>query len=1084
MRSPVLPLTVSRMGAYRLVLAAAGVSTLITAALVAALVSFGGQALSQAAHDQLATAPGTSISISGQTNAGQADAATAGIAARMRSAFGASGFTLYHAYWSDSLRLPRQYAKSGTPIAQAAAIDGVSAHAALVSGNWPGAPVPGQPIPVALPAAAASLLHLSTGDVLRLVDEVSSQPVLVKVTGVFRPDVTAGHTPVFWDLDLVGMSGVNTSDGFTTYGPFVINQAAFGHGFTMSQASWAVATATGGIPVGSMAAVAARLNADTQYWSGGGLQVTTGLPALLGGIARNVVVSRSLLVVAAILLVLLAGFTLASAARLLATDREGEAALLTSRGGSRWQLTRLTVPEVTLLAVLAAAAGGLAGGWLATLLARTGPLQAAGLRLSLLTWEAVGAVALTAVVAAIIMLSPVLRTVMPGAARVRRGRQAAIAGLARSGADLALVVLAALAIWQLRHSVIVAPSANGSLGMDPVLVLAPALAVTAGTVILVRLLPLAAKGGERLAARGARLPLSLASWQVSRHPVRQAGVALLVIMAVATGTLALSVHQSWMRSAQDQAAFSTGADVRVDTTGSETPAQADAIATAPGVTQTMVAVPLSWGSTEVLALDARQAAGVVQIRHDQTRLPERALFGTITPAGPPAGVALAGEPDGVSLTLSLGPAALGLAAATVVVTVSGADGFTEQVPAGTLTADGRAHVLTADLGLGHLPADAYPLRLAAVTVNYTLLAASKAGAAVLRVQRVTEPGTSGWSAPGTALGGWTHSATSQELDGIENSEGGLVGGSGAPVTMSWRAGGQGSQEQTFLPGYGLSAPSGPGEPPTAIAGQVTLIASQAVTGGIPAIATQPFASTNDVGIGSIAQTNLSGLTVPVRIVAVVPSFPTIPAGAGGIVVDLSSLQGYMASQSVAPAPVTEFWLASAGATPDLAGRVPPGSAVTTSAGVTAGLLGNPLSAVAQQGLLAAGAVAALLAITGFCVSIAANVSQRKSQSALLSALGVASGAQAWQLCLEEFMLSLPSAAIGLGLGALVSGLFVPATTLTVAATRPSPPVITDIPWAVVLPLALAVAVLPVIAAALSAARRPDPAGTLRTAESV
>jgi hypothetical protein len=642
-------------------------------------------------------------------------------------------------------------------------------------------------------------------------------------------------------------------------------------------------------------------------------------------------------------------------------------------------------------------------------------------------------------------------------------------------------VLAGLATWQLRHSAIVAPSAAGALGIDPVLVLAPALAVTAGTVILVRLLPLAARAGERLAARGARLPLSLASWQVSRHPVRQAGVALLVVMAVATGTLALSEHQSWMRSAQDQAAFTTGADVRVDTPGQVSPAQAGAIAAAAGVTRAMAAAPVSLGSTEVLAIDARQAAGVVLIRRGQTRLPEPALFGAITPAGRPAGIALAGQPAQVGVTLSLGPAALRLAPAEVTVTVSGADGIVDQVDVGTLTADGRPHTLTAGLGPGRLPAAAYPLRLTAVTLGYTM-PAHATGAAVLRVQRVAEPGAAGWSAPGTAFGGWADTASSSELQGIVTTNSGLVGGSAPPAVTSWQAGASGAQVMTFGPGYGLAAPGFPGEPPAAIDGQVTLTAKQTSTGAIPAIATQPFASANDAGVGSVTQASVSGLTVPVRIVAVVPTFPTIAAGTGALVVDLATLQSYLVTQSVVPLPVTEWWLSSAGPAPDLAGRLPAGSVVTTSAGVAAAVLGNPLSAVPQQALLAVGVVAALLAITGFCVSIAASVSQRRPQSALLSALGVAPGAQAWQLCLEELMLSLPSAAIGLGLGALVSGLFVPATTLTANATRPTPPVVTDIPWAAALPLALAVAALPVIAAAVSAARRPDPAGTLRTAE--
>ena len=135
-------------------------------------------------------------------------------------------------------------------------------------------------------------------------------------------------------------------------------------------------------------------------------------------------------------------------------------------------------------------------------------------------------------------------------------------------------------------------------------------------------------------------------------------------------------------------------------------------------------------------------------------------------------------------------------------------------------------------------------------------------------------------------------------------------------------------------------------------------------------------------------------------------------------------------------------------------------------------------------LLALAVAAALLAIAGFCVSIAANVSQRRPQTALLSALGVPRQTQVAQFCLEELMISLPAAVVGLGLGALLSAILVPAVTLTARATVPVPPALTEFAWPLAVPLALAVAILPVLVAAVVAARRPDPAARLRVTESV
>ena len=224
-----------------------------------------------------------------------------------------------------------------------------------------------------------------------------------------------------------------------------------------------------------------------------------------------------------------------------------------------------------------------------------------------------------------------------------------------------------------------------------------------------------------------------------------------------------------------------------------------------------------------------------------------------------------------------------------------------------------------------------------------------------------------------------------------------------------------------------------------------------------------------------------------RIVAAVSTFPTVAGNGGALVVDLGALQAVLGRSSLAPAPVTQWWLATAdgrrGSPPGLTDRLPPGSAVTSRSGIASGLLADPLSTVPQQGLLAVAIAAAVLAITGFCVSIAAGVRQRRAENALLAALGVAPRAAAGQLCLEKLMLSVPSALAGLVLGVVLAELLVPAITLTAAATRPVPPVLIQFGWSQILPRALAVAVLPVLAAAFTIARRPDAAAELRAAES-
>ena len=1086
-------LTLPRMSAHRLVIAAAALTTVVAAALATALATFSGEALPGAIRHDLAAAAGTPLVINGSVNGSQAAQYDSILPARISSALGGAPFAFYQAAWSDPFGLvagsppfPAQPAGAGnTQIVEAAALGDVAAHVVLVSGTWPGARL-GGPIPAALPVTAATLLHVTDGDVLRLEDRLSGRYVSFVVTGLYRPRQSSSE---YWSLDTIALTGSSTVGGFTTYGPLTVPASAFGGPLAVNGGSWLAVPQTADIPAGQLTTVAANVTALQQAL--GQAQVlptltfTTGLPSVLYGTASDIDVARSLLAICGVLLFLLAAASLVTVARLLAGQREGESAMLTARGASRWQMIRLAAAEAVPLCALAAAAGWVTGVLLARLLTGTGPEHAEPLDPSGSgAWLAAAAVAAGALV---IMLAPALSQLTPGTALTRRGRPSAVSGLTRAGADLALVLLAVLAGWQLRHYSAVSAGANGSYGVDPVVVAAPALALAGGTVLALRLLPALGRACDRLARRGRRLTAALASWQISRQPIRQGGTALLIVLAVATGTLALSQRQSWTRSDHDQAAFAAGADVRVDTGEPLSSAQAGALVRTPGVRHAMpvAAFPGDTPNSETLAVGASQAADVSLLRSDQSPLPEARLFGEIRAPAGALGVMLPGRPLGLRLLARLGPAPLGLAPATVTVSVADADSNVYQLNAGPLAADGRDHALTVTVSDG--PA-IYPLRLAGISLDYTLPATRTRAAAAFTVDSMSvDPGTA--PVPGAALRGWQSGASSSELqDTLQTT--GTSGPSGLPAVSS-AAAGRGTLTVRFDPGYGQAASPSAGFPPSPIRGRLALTAAPPGT-VIPGLATQRFLAASNASVGSTVLTHVYGVPVSVKIVAATSTFPTVSAAGGALIVDLGSLQGILANSSAGPAQATQWWLATSPGLSGSSGQVPPGLAavlapgatITSAEGMASRLLSDPLSTVPQQGLLAVALAAAVLAIAGFCVGIAAGLRQRRAENALLAALGVTPRAAAGQLCLEKLMLSLPSALAGLALGVVLARLLVPAITLTSSATTPVPPVLIQFSWSQTLPLALAIAVLPVLAAALTVARRPDAAADLRTAEAI
>jgi hypothetical protein len=288
------------MNAHRLVIVAAALTVVVTAALATALATFSSQALPRAVRHDLSHAAGTSMVIGGNVNASQGAQYTSLLPGKISTALDGTPFAFYHAYWSDPLGFvpgSRPVPPDGTrtvQIAEAAALDGIAAHAALISGHWPGAlPGNGGPIPAALPASAAALLHVTIGDVLQLRDRISGQRVRFTVTGLYRPrQVTA----TYWSLDDVGLGGQSTLSGFTTYGPLAVPAAAFGGPLTVDAGSWLAVPQTASVPPGQLRTVAANVTGLRQTLAGAvqlpELTLVTGLPSVLNGTASNRDVAR------------------------------------------------------------------------------------------------------------------------------------------------------------------------------------------------------------------------------------------------------------------------------------------------------------------------------------------------------------------------------------------------------------------------------------------------------------------------------------------------------------------------------------------------------------------------------------------------------------------------------------------------------------------------------------------------------------------------------------------------------------------------------------------------------------------------
>ncbi|MFD4880486.1 FtsX-like permease family protein [Streptomyces sp. NPDC058420] len=1076
-------------------LAAVAVTVLLCATALAALTALAGSSVQAGAVRRLAADPGAQVNVNASYRAGgmaAADRDVRAAAARVfagvpqRTYVGLLGTSAVSVSGIDGVPgPPRGPGGSGLhPVA----VQQPGEFGELVAGRWPAgtADAPAgaftslpdvpvatgstAPVDTAIPVALAKRLGVTAGSRLQVRDAFS-RPMTLRITGVFRASGAVG----FWPA----MAGDLTEGETADQDLLVVSAAALNGSAVLNghlTAHWSVQPDLSRLDADGLAHLHGRLRAfsgsQSQVSVFGGRQpslddltVASGLPGAIDDLTVPTVAARSSLYLPSVLLAVLALATLVLAARQLTVRRRDELALQQARGAGTLRLLRGAAAEWALTGVPAA----LAAPFLAGLL-HPGTRGADA-------WAAVG---LTLVVHAAAVLLPVLPS-----ARARGARGARAAAAQRLGVDLALVAVATLGYLELRrHHSLIADVGTGSASVDPVLVLVPTLVAGAAALLLLRLLPLTSLLLDAFGRRGRGLVLALAGWQLSRRAARNAGPVVLMCLAVAVSAFATTALACLGGLASEEAAFTVGADVRIDPSaddGYPAAVLGAAYRALPGVTSatpvTRSTVNLPGGATEDL---------VGTVGGPAPRTPAPAVPGIRLPGRPTALLLderLSGDGSRVAPSLEL--------------SVQDASGLVSVVPARLPAADGTRHTVAVPLAValsgGH--PRAYPLTVTAISVlPQPNVAPARLELNLLRVGARETADT--WIAQLPGGQAWSD-GTDHAADATEGACKGKLAGSyepGVPGVCSIAPRGSEVLRATVNTGVrpsqaisdtfgGLSAEDYATKPGS----QVRFVAGP--SGGPAPLPVRADASTLNAArlhIGSTTTLDLGGGRIASRIVGRVDSPPGLGRAQGHLIADqrqLSSALTFVGADQEDPA---FWWLGSTDSarTAAAAEAQPALGAVTTTARTAAALQADPFRGGLRRVLELVRYLAPGFAVIAFTVHAVVSTRERRKEFALLRAIGVRAKSLSALLGAEQVGLALfaviPGALLGMALAAVV----LPLVTVDDTGQAPYPPLPRITPWATVTLTALATA-LAISAIVLALARllaRVDLVRVLRAGE--
>ncbi|WP_030437365.1 FtsX-like permease family protein [Actinoplanes subtropicus] len=890
-------------------------------------------------------------------------------------------------------------------------VEGLSARSTLISGRWPraaGDTSAGRPLEAAIFDNTARLLGLKVGSRIRLGAELTvdpAGPVTVTVVGLVHPLPDAG-----WDRDPLGGEGFDPdpSDAafgrkMQAYGPFLVDLAdllASGSALDRLEVNARpdladpkardLDTLSASV-LGADARLAAKLTGRVRVE-----RVSSALPGTLAGARDQQELTAEAVLALALIGIVLTAIALALAGRLATGVRADESELLSALGTSRRQFAAAATVEALALAVLAVALAVPASAALHAALTRIPPLSGAGLAARpAVTGPQVLSVAGGALVLAVLLIS---LAVWPAASSGDRRSRREL--LARSGADLLLVALAGVGWWQLTTQ----PAGAGTRA-DAVRVLAPALLLTAGTALALRLVPPALNRAERLAARTRGLVAPLATVQAARRP-QAVAAGLLIGLGCAAATFGAAFDDTWHAAQHDQADLAVGTDLSVVLGAPPLTGQSTAVAAAVGgvvspVAEHTVAVGQWLGGAgaapRLLALDTRKAAAVLRGRGDWPSVAK-----PLIPATPVPGIAL---PRGFVPVIS--GTATDNAAVTVTpfLVLEDATGLRTACSGTAVPLDGHAYPVP-----GCVPDDG--LRLVAVALPVSGVPGGWAAVSTVDVG-LTVPG-------GATADKWGVKAASPESGQLSGTTVAIAGGR-LRMTGTVKFAEPIAASRTFV----ATAFGNPGPVPIAI--------STRLAGDVSA------------QVGSKLSLTYGVTPVDAVVTEVVPAIPSAP-GAAAAMADVDSLSRALISRGDLDSPVTAWWAGHPRA--DAAARVAGlhvGPTITR-AGETERLTGSPLRASVPAVLRLLVAAAVVLLLGGVVLHVTCDVQLRALEVARLRGLGMSRRSIRRALLGEHAAVLLPLLVAGAAVGALATRVVAPLMIRSDTGGAPIPAAHAHWPW--------------------------------------
>ncbi len=274
----------------------------------------------------------------------------------------------------------------------------------------------------------------------------------------------------------------------------------------------------------------------------------------------------------AVPLLVVIGYFVIQVAGMTVVRQQQEMAILRSRGSSRWQVLGLALGEVLLLGAAAWAAGLPLGLLLAHMISwtvsflRFAPLDAPPpTLLPASPWHALATILLALPAVVLPALSAAGRTII--SYKSERARATRPPLWQRLYLDILLLIPAVYGYQQLRLSGMIGVP-GVTVGTDdpfrnPLLLLAPALMVFAGTLVGMRFLPLLLRGLSWIAGLLPGVAIVTALRFLARTPGAYGGPALLVALTLALATFTSSMALTLDRYSEERAYYRGAADVRL-----------------------------------------------------------------------------------------------------------------------------------------------------------------------------------------------------------------------------------------------------------------------------------------------------------------------------------------------------------------------------------------------------------------------------------------------------------------------------------------------------------------------------------------